>query len=332
MALLITWLQFFSLAMVIGIAGYNLSVRADKIAEKTGLGKNLVGIILLATVTSLPELMTGISSVTVTDNPDLAIGNVFGSCLFNLFLVFFLDFFYQKKSVFSEVTQGQIITATFVIFMLSVTGFSLAISPEAEIPSFWHVGLSSLVIPFVYVIAMKFTYEFETKNRKETTLFNDTKASIKKDILIFSVCAVLIIACGMILPFVGEKIMTQMNWQSAFVGTIFMAFATVLPEIAVTISSLRIGAIDMAFSNLLGSNLFNILILSVVDMFYTKGTLFKHADRGHLVTVFSVLMMMGVIILGFVQPPQKKFMKSVSFLSLVILLLFIINAWVIFER
>lgn len=63
------WLQFALCAGLIGVAGQRLSLYADVVAEKTGLGRNWTGLILLASVTSLPELVTGVSSVTAARCP-----------------------------------------------------------------------------------------------------------------------------------------------------------------------------------------------------------------------------------------------------------------------
>ena len=54
----LVWLQFLVATAVIGAAGYQLSRYGDVIAERTGLGRTLIGVIMVATVTSLPELVT----------------------------------------------------------------------------------------------------------------------------------------------------------------------------------------------------------------------------------------------------------------------------------
>jgi cation:H+ antiporter len=74
------WLQFVVVPSEIVFAGYHLSTYGDGIAEKTGRGRTWVGVILMAPVTSLPELITGISSVVLVDLLNIAIGDVLGSC------------------------------------------------------------------------------------------------------------------------------------------------------------------------------------------------------------------------------------------------------------
>jgi cation:H+ antiporter len=107
--LLYSWLQFLVCAALIGIAGYWLARYGDVIAEKTGLGGTWIGVILVASVTSLPELATGVSSVTVVEAPDIAVGDVLGSCVFNLMLVAVLDFLYREKPLYRKASQGHIL-------------------------------------------------------------------------------------------------------------------------------------------------------------------------------------------------------------------------------
>jgi cation:H+ antiporter len=81
------WTKLLVYLVAIGLAGYHLSRFGDIIAEKTGLGRNWIGLVLLATVTSLPDLVTGVSSVTAAGVPNVAVGDVLGSCVLNLVII-----------------------------------------------------------------------------------------------------------------------------------------------------------------------------------------------------------------------------------------------------
>ncbi len=119
------WLQFGICVAIITVAGSKLSNYGNLIAEKTGMGGTFVGLVLLATVTSIPELITGISAVTVTKLPDIAIGAILGSCVFNLAILVVLDFLYRGESVYSKAHQGHILSAGFAIVLIGLTGFSV---------------------------------------------------------------------------------------------------------------------------------------------------------------------------------------------------------------
>jgi len=89
--LIMIWLQFLVCTAAIVFAGAKLSEYGDVIAEKTGLGRTWIGVVLMASVTSLPELMTGVSSVAIFDLPNIAAGDALGSCMFNLLIIALLD-------------------------------------------------------------------------------------------------------------------------------------------------------------------------------------------------------------------------------------------------
>ncbi len=74
------WLQFAVLALLIGVAGHRLTREADAIADALALSRTWVGVALVATVTSLPELATGVTAVTWALAPNVAVGNALGAC------------------------------------------------------------------------------------------------------------------------------------------------------------------------------------------------------------------------------------------------------------
>ncbi|MDA1349850.1 MAG: sodium:calcium antiporter, partial [Chloroflexi bacterium] len=95
MAVALLWLQLaVAAAFILGASNY-LARSADVIALKTGLGRSFIGVVLLATATSLPEFGTGVSSISLFNEPDLAAGDAFGSNVFNLLIIGLLDLFWR---------------------------------------------------------------------------------------------------------------------------------------------------------------------------------------------------------------------------------------------
>ena len=91
------WFKFFLSVAIILFAGTKLARYGDAIAEKTGLGRMWIGLVLLAAITTMPELVTGVSSAALVGLPDLALGTLFGSCLFNLTILALLDILYRPE-------------------------------------------------------------------------------------------------------------------------------------------------------------------------------------------------------------------------------------------
>lgn len=327
MDVLTTWLLFLTLAALIGISGYFLSVKADQIADKTGLGRNVVGVVMLAAITSLPELMTGLSAIRFVGEPDLAVGDILGSCTFNLSLIFLMDLFYRKDTIYKCGGPGHLLIASTGLLLLGLTGMSLILTRNGIMPSIGNLSLFSLLVPFIYIAIMKanWNYERETSNEKKEDQNHGKGEGLSRDIAWFLVNSIVIIIAGSTLPFVAEHIRDLMNWESTFMGTAFIALVTSLPEIAVTLSAIKINAPEMALSNIFGSNLFNIVILAIDDLFHQKGPLLAAADKSHVVSAFTSLLMSAVIMIGILRPPKFRIMRTTSSLSLVVLFLFVLN-------
>ncbi|KIL43433.1 hypothetical protein KP77_31390 [Jeotgalibacillus alimentarius] len=101
---------FLFAAVVTIYAAMKLSTYADVISTKTGMGGLLVGTLLLAGATSLPEVTTSFSAVLIGNN-DIAIGNLLGSNLFNVFILACFDLYFRKKQLFLQASNDHLYTA-----------------------------------------------------------------------------------------------------------------------------------------------------------------------------------------------------------------------------
>lgn len=332
---MLLWLQLLLCLTVIGYAGYFLSRYGDIIAEKSGVSASWVGLILLSTATSLPELVTGISAVTFADAPNIAVGDVMGSTVFNLAILVMLDALYRRETLYSRAAQGHILSASLGAMLIAFAGFSLLLDRAGMSPAFWHVGLYSPFILLVYLVAMRAVYSYERRTLSE---FVEASAerypgiTLRSAVKGYAQAAAAVVLAGSWLPFVAKDISEMMGWGQSFVGTLLVAAVTSAPEAAVTISALRIGALDMAIASLLGSNLFDIIILAVDDLFYTKGPLLAHVDASHALTAFTAMMMSALVIVGLVLRPQGRTMLGLTWISLGLFLLYILNTWVLFHH
>ncbi len=324
---MILWVGLILCTSVIVYAGTRLSKYGDIIAEKTGLGGTWIGVVLLASVTSLPELVTGISSVTYAGVPDIAIGNVIGACVFNMLILAILDAIYRPMPVLSKALQGNILSAGFGIFLLSTVAISLVLGNRI-FPLGW-IGLYSPLFVFIYFVAMKLVYLYE---RKQVSVFIKEMAvelkyediSVKTAILKFSINAVFVIVAAVFLPKVGEGIAESTGLGQTFVGSIFIAIVTSLPEVVVSIAAVRIGAIDLAMGNLFGSNIFNIFILAIDDFFFIKGPILSLVNQNHIISTLFAIAMTSTAIIGLTYRAEKRTL-FLAWDSIVIILLYMAN-------
>jgi cation:H+ antiporter len=146
----------------------------------------------------------------------------------------------------------------------------------------------------------------------------------------FGLAALVVLAAGSWLPQVADGLATALGLSRSFVGTVLMALVTTLPEMAVTLGALRLGALDMALGNLLGSNLFNIMILAVDDAFYVRGPLLAAVAPVHAGTAVTALVMTGLVIIGLVMRPQGRTLRLVSWISVGLAATYVVNAALVY--
>lgn len=324
---------FLVCAVIIFFAGKKLSMYGDLLAEKTGMSKGWIGLILMASVTSLPELMVGISSANIVQSADLATGDILGSCAFNLGILAMLDAFIPKRQpLFGIASPRHMLIAALGIMLLSLVGFALFLPQDYAVAP-W-IGLMSIVFIVVYFVAIRVIYTNEVHNHlAEIEQEKEELAgqlSLRTIIYYYSGFALIIIIAALGLPFFAEGIAELTGLGKSFVGTFFLAVSTSLPEIAVSIAAVRMGSVDLAVGNLLGSNLFNILILALDDIFYTKGLLLKDASEFHIISVLSTIIMTAIVVVGLsYRAIGKRFL--VAWDAALIFLIYIINLFFIYH-
>jgi cation:H+ antiporter len=332
---MLLWLQLLLCLAIIAYAGYFLSRYGDIIAEKTGMSTSWIGLILLSTATSLPELATGISSVSLANTPNIAVGDVLGSTVFNLAILVMLDALYKHETLYSKAAQGHVLSASLGSLLIAFAGFSLLLDHAGMSPRFWQMGFYSPLIALVYFVAMRAVYSYEHRTVSEYTEISAERypdVTLRSAVKGYALAAIAVVAAGTWLPFIAKDIAELMGWGRSFVGTLLVAGITSAPEVAVTFSALRIGALDMAIANLLGSNLFDIIILAVDDVFYSAGPLLAHVDASHALTAFTAVMMSALVAVGLTFRPQGRAVLGLTWVSLGLFMLYVLNTWLLFEH
>jgi len=332
-ALLLVWLQFFGCATVIAVAGAKLSRYGDVIADKTGVSGSWVGLVLMAAVTSLPELVTGISAVAAANSPNIAVGDVMGSCVFNLAILVVVDFLYRSEPVYRRASQGHILSAGFGVIMIGFAGLNVLLGNRADSLAMGHVGVYAPIFLLLYLVAVRAVFYYEREQLMAHAQDEATRypgVSLRQVAVRYAVAALAILVAGSWLPFVGVRLAELMGWHRTFVGTLFVAGATSLPELVVTVASLRIGAIDMAIANLLGSNLFNIAILAVDDVFFPGGPLLSHVSPMHAISAVSGVVMTGVVVVALLYRPKARVFRTVGWVSLSLFTLYLLNTYLLY--
>jgi cation:H+ antiporter len=302
------WIQFLGAALVIVFAGVRLARYGDVLGEKSGLGRSWIGVVLLAATTSLPELFTGIGATALANLPDIAVGDVLGSCMFNLLILSFMDAV-QPEPLSTRGHQGHALSIGFGLLLIGIAGLGLL--SDARLPVIGWVGLYSPLLIVVYIVSMRliFTHERHRRAREIREVAEELQYAeipLRTAALHYAGAAVLVVVAALWLPRLGAELARQTGLGEAFVGSLFIAITTSLPEIVVSLAAVRIGAIDLAIGNVLGSNLFNLLILGLDDVLYRPGPLLGAVDASHAVAILAVVAMNALFLIGLTYRVMTK--------------------------
>jgi len=319
-SLALLMIEFAALAAVIVVAGMFLTRFADQLGRITGLGSSMSGLILLAIATSLPELAIGCNAALIPA-PDLAVGDLLGSSLFNLLILATIDLLYRNSGrMFSRTAAAHSLSAVAGILLTAVVLLFLLIDVPWPFP---RVGAGSLSVIVVYLLALRLIYNDQQVGAREAALLEQapaTPGTWKRPAIGFGCAAAVVFVAARAMTYAADELAVETGLGGTLVGTVFVALATSLPEVSTTYASVRIGAPDMAVGNILGSNAFNMAILFGVDLFY-DGHLLAVASQTHALTATAVIIVTAVATMGLLNRAEKRLWVIEPDAVLVILLI-----------
>lgn len=305
------WISFTLSAAGIVYAAMALARYGDIIAARTNAGGMLIGVLLLAGATSLPELLTSINAVNI-NQPNIAAGNLLGSSAMNMLILGGLGILSHNRSGMRDITFSHILSGSLATFMGTLLLLFIAASPVLSHIGFnigW-IGIDSILIILVYIYAIGVIQKMEADDIS-TDLSAEELAdipSLKHGVIGFTLAALLL---GLITPVMvrGSEVIAEISGLgTSFIGSTLVAFVTSLPELVTTISASKIGAVEMAVGNLFGSNMFNMFGLALTDVFYTKGRVFNVIDQSFIIVGMVGVMMTSFALVGNVIS-SKRFNK-----------------------
>ena len=320
------WIKFISCILIIFFSGRKVAKYGDIIAQKTGLGGVWIGVVLIALITSLPELFNGVSAIVLVGAPDLTVGNLLGANSFNLLNLALLDIICQNGSLLALASRTHRLTGWFSLLLVLVVAASVFISHSLYTMDMGWMGWYTPIIILLYLVSMRMIFLSEQRQpaRQETRL-DYGEESTGKVYLYFAFSAACIIGAGIWLAIIGNEIALVTGWGQGFVGSLLLAFTTSLPEITVSFAAMRIGARDMAIANMLGSNLFNMTIIPIDDLLYLKGPVLAAVSERLLITALAVMLMTVIFTVGLNFKPRRFF--RLNWWNSALILLFLFSAY-----
>lgn len=301
------WILIFLIsATMVGWAGVRLAETGDEIAEKARLSRLVVGMLMVAAATSLPEIVIDVSAA-LSDAPDLAVGDLFGSSMANMAILGLVDLM-GRHQVWNRVEAGHprvasvaiALTALATLGLLTPTGLSLG----------W-VGIEPVLITGAYVASLAWMRRSpHSRFGGEVPLpLDDGREEgvrLRPAVLRFLGATALIFVAAPVVALSAEGISDEAGIGQTFVGTTLLAFTTSLPELVASLAALRIRAHDLAVGNLFGSNCFNMVALLFADVAYLEGPLLGAVHPGQAVGGLAAILLMSIALAAIVHGTEVR--------------------------
>lgn len=295
----VSLLSYLVVAAIVVFLSIKLSDFVDLLDKKTNLSGALLGSILLAAVTSLPELFTSITATVLIHDNSLVLGNILGSDVFNITLFAIVYLFFFKKLATSGVKKYHLITLAFVGVFYAITTVASFVFDFRGILWGWFNPMS-IAIVIVYAICVWKTPKIE---EPDDDVEDTSKLTVKQIVILFIVFAILLIGASIGITYLTDWVVNVYGFGSTFGGALFLGVATSLPEMTSTINLCKKKNFNAAYGNILGSCTFNFIILAFADAlsFNTKTTLY-HIDQSSffliIFGVFSLLLALASILIS----------------------------------
>ncbi len=291
--------QFFISVVAIVGAAIVLARCADSIAERTGLGRLLVGSVFLAAATSLPELTIDLNAISLGLS-DLACGDLIGSSLFNLLILAIADLAHRSRGgLISRAAAAHSMSGAVTIALTSIIGIGILF--ERQLDGVTFLGLGPLVICVLigYVFGIRLIF-FDQRVSAEDTSSRQASPNglaLRTALIGYILSAAAIVLAAPFLASAAGEIAELTGLGGTFIGTTLVALATSLPELVATLAAVRMGAYDLAIGNVFGSNAFNMLLLVPLDLAF-PGSILASVSTTHALTCFAVTLITAVVIVG----------------------------------
>lgn len=309
---MVTAVSYFAVAaLVIIFAGAALTRFADVIADLTKMGRLLVGSILLAGATSLPELTVDLNAVRF-GMPDLAVGDLVGSSLFNLLILAMFDLTHRSRGqMLSRTAAAHALSGAASIALTAAAAVFILVShrwPEFEVGG---IGGGCFFILITYALAVRLVFYDQRMSAQQVeshckeVFVPAGRLTLPMAIVGFVISAIVIVVTG---PFMAEAAGTLAEltkFGNTFVGSTLVAFCTSLPELVATITAVRMGAFDLAIGNIYGSNAFNIVLLLPLDI-ACPGSLLAVVSPTHAVTCLCTVLITSIAVMGQLYQVEQR--------------------------
>lgn len=337
-------------AAAIGFAGTRLAGVADVLAERTGMGEVIAGALFVGGATSLPGIITSVSTAA-QDHAGLAIGNALGGLTVQTAFLAVADLFYRRANLEHAaasavgLAQGTLLVALLALPLLAAYGPDwtfLGVHPVTPLlflaygAGLWLLASirdkpmwSPVMTPETQAEEVGGA-EAEGEGEGEDPAAGPYRDTATRRLwLLFLIYAGITGAAGYAVGEASIALVGKTGLSETAVGSVFTAAANSLPELVTAVAAVRAGAVGLAVGDVIGGNAFEVLFLAAADIAYRDGSLYHRFEADNSFTAAMAILMTGVLLLGMLRR-ERHGVAGIGFESATVLALYAVVVTVAF--
>ncbi len=315
------YLAYVVLALIVIIFSIKAADYVELIDKKTNISGAFIGGVMLAAITSLPEFFTSVSAVLIFNNSELVLGNILGSNIFNLATLGVVSLFFMKAFMENSIGKNHFKTCIFTLVVNIILFFPIYFGKNIDI---FNISLVSIFIIILYFLSLRFLASDQVEAEEEKK--DDCPLTLKQIIVRFILSSIGLVVASILITYVTDLISIKLNLAASLSGALFLGIATSLPEVTSVIALARRKQFNLVVGNIIGSNMFNLFIISITDILYIGNSVYftTHSQTKLLLIFCTIATIISVIVLMF------KNMKLKSKLIYSILMLGIVASYILY--
>ncbi|MCP4181831.1 MAG: sodium:calcium antiporter [Hyphomicrobiales bacterium] len=325
---------FLIAGAVVWMAGTRLVAYGDKLSDHFGLTRAFIGLVFLATVTELPEIVTTMTAA-IAGNAQLVLGNMFGGITMQTAILAVVDLLFVRYALTNWPRKPtHALEAVLLVILLNIV---LAVIFLGEFELFWGIGLGALSLAVLYPLVILLLGHYDEQSPwlpvdlpksdkhhdKLTSVLPLHELSTRTLVIRAGFISLSILIAGYITANQAEIIAEQSGLGYSFVGVALLAASTSMPELSTTIAAARMGAYTMAISNIFGSNLIMVALILPADIAYRSGPLLANADKVAQFSIVTGILVTTIYITGIlIRSTPRLFGAGIDSLLVLVVYLF----------
>ena len=318
---------FIGGAALVWFAGTKLARYADEVAERSGLGQAVVGVLLLGAVTSLPEISTT-TVATMSGNPSMAVNNLLGGVAFQVVVIALADLFVGKQALTSMVPGPRTVLNALVSIVLLIIAAIGVMVGDWSLPG--NIGFFPVLIAVTYIVCIRqLSREVAVSGwvpakeaDVETGEIEKVSASNARLALFTAGMGLLILIGGTVVTLSAEGIAENTGIDTGLIGLTLLAFATSLPELSTAIAAVRLRRAELAIGDILGGNMFDIVLIGFIDVLDQGEPVLRQVDRASMTAALIGVLLTVLVLIGLIER-RDKYALRMGYDSIAVLVVYV---------